>query len=553
MQDSSRIVGRQLKNPAVPSTVAASSAPVAEPPGIVPPATPQVEAPPAGRTRSERRGRPALGGAPITPVLPPAPRQPVRVAPIAFFLTRTVLDIIAIAGAFSLAYWLRFMSDIFRRFVTPDEATYATMLGVTVATVLTTFYFSKLYSLRRGASRVDEFYRIAGAVSMGTVLSLAVNSLILGDRFVYSRQILLMGWVMAIVFVTIGRLLYSVLVGELRKRGVDRSRVLVVGTGPTAAIVIDRLRQHNTLGYQVVGVLDDLKAGHAPNPYIGDVPMLGDISTIREQVRRHGVSLVIVALRGASDKELREIIELLQDESVSIKIYPDAFQLMTENEVSVGELSGLPLVSVKDVALRGWNRRVKRAFDVVFSAIILVLTAPIMLLIALLVKIASPGPVFFIQERVGLDGQPFSLVKFRTMRVEGDEANKAQPNADGPDWTVPNDPRRTTIGAFLRRFSLDELPQFYNVLIGEMSIVGPRPEQPRYVQEFSQIIHDYMRRHREKAGITGWAQINYLRGDTSIEHRTNADLYYVENWSLLFDLKIIARTILSMVKGKNAY
>jgi exopolysaccharide biosynthesis polyprenyl glycosylphosphotransferase len=196
---------------------------------------------------------------------------------------------------------------------------------------------------------------------------------------------------------------------------------------------------------------------------------------------------------------------------------------------------------------------VKRAFDVAFSAAVLVLISPLMLLIALLVKLSSPGPVFFIQERVGLDGKPFALVKFRTMRVEGDDGSRDWFNVHRQGWTVPNDPRRTPVGAFLRRFSLDELPQFYNVLMGEMSIVGPRPEQPHYVQEFAQIIPKYARRHREKAGITGWAQVNGLRGDTSIKERTYADLYYVENWSLLFDLKIIARTVISMITGKNAY
>jgi Undecaprenyl-phosphate glucose phosphotransferase len=477
-------------------------------------------------------------------------RAPTQVAPIVLFFSQTLVDVFAIGGAFVLAYWLRFESDIFRKFVTPDRQTYITMLGVTVATILATFYFSKLYNIRRGASRVDEFYKIAGAVSMGTVLSLATNSLILGDRFVYSRQILLMGWFLTIVFVTVGRMLHGAVVGQLRRRGLDRARVLIVGSGPTAVMVIDRLRYHETLGYQIVGVVD--ANGGQMESLLGTrpVPVLGQFDHLLEIVHRYSVDEVLVALTGASDSDLRDLIGLLQDESVSIKVYPDAFQLMTENEVSVGELSGLPLLSVKDVALRGWNRVLKRAFDVVFSVVVLTLTAPIMLLVALAVKLASPGPVFFIQERVGLDNIPFQLVKFRTMRVEGDERGH---RAGEPGWTVRNDPRRTRTGTWLRRFSLDELPQFYNVLVGEMSVVGPRPEQPHYVQEFAQRIPQYLRRHREKAGITGWAQVNGLRGDTSIEMRTAADLYYVENWSILFDLKIIARTIVSMMRGKNAY
>jgi Undecaprenyl-phosphate glucose phosphotransferase len=487
------------------------------------------------------------------PPLPPAAHAPAKVAPLMLVLFEMFADVLAIAGAFSFAYWLRFESDIFRRYAEPDIATYITMLAVTVATVVTTFYFSKLYNLKRGASRVDEFYKIAAAVSMGTVLSLATNSLILGDNFVYSRQILLMGWLLAIIFVTLGRVFYGVVVGELRKRGVDRARVLVVGTGPTAYLVTMRLDRHRTLGYKVLGLVDNTYDENGTAASIGHVPVMGNLSNLAELVRREKVDEVIIALQGASDADMRDILDIIQDESVSVKIYPDAFQLMTQNEVTVGELGGLPLLSVKDVALRGWNRRIKRGFDIVFSSVVLVLTAPLFLIISALVKLSGPGPVFFIQERVGLDGKPFKLVKFRTMRIDSDPALVPKMREDLPGWTVPNDPRRTTIGTLLRRFSLDELPQFYNVLIGEMSVVGPRPEQPEYVQEFAQRIYSYMRRHREKAGITGWAQVNGLRGDSSIEYRTAADLYYVENWSVLFDLKIIVRTIVAMFFGKNAY
>ena len=249
---------------------------------------------------------------------------------------------------------------------------------------------------------------------------------------------------------------------------------------------------------------------------------------------------VIVAMAGASYQELLEIVDLCADVNVGLKVYPDAFQLITER-VDVGELSGVKLLSVKDVALRGWNRMLKRAFDMAFSAAILVLTAPLMLLLAALIKLDSPGPVFFIQERVGLDGQPIQMIKFRSMRVGADKERAG--------WTTPDDPRRTRMGRFLRRFSLDELPQFINVLLGEMSVVGPRPEQRFYVQKFSRTIPKYMLRHREKAGITGWAQVNGLRGDTSIEERTRLDLEYIETWSLLLDLKIIARTVLHMIRG----
>jgi Undecaprenyl-phosphate glucose phosphotransferase len=485
-------------------------------------------------------------GEAVTPQVPefaPAPHHPTRLGPVALVLAEMALDIAAITVAFVLAYWLRFNSDIYPRFSEPDTATYATMLGVTVATMVMTFYFSRLYTIKRGASRVDEFYKIAAAISMGTVLSLALNSFILGDAFVYSRLVPPIGWLLAIIFVTLGRLIYSVIIGELRKQGIGRAHVLVIGTGPTAYTVASRLEWQRTLGYKVAGMVESTEQEVQPGRNVGKIPVLGSLPNLVEIIRREHVDEVIVALQGASDTDLRSILSRIKDETVSVKIYPDALQLMTQYDVSVGELSGLPLLNVRDVALRGWNRRIKRAFDIIFSGAVLVLTSPVLLLIALIVKLSSPGPVFFIQERVGLDNKPFRLVKFRSMRTD----------ADPSGWTTANDPRRTSVGSIIRRFSLDELPQFFNVLIGEMSVVGPRPEQPEYVKEFAEKIPDYLRRHREKAGITGWAQVNGFRGDSSIEVRTALDLYYVENWSVLFDLKIIVRTLVAMFRGKNAY
>jgi exopolysaccharide biosynthesis polyprenyl glycosylphosphotransferase len=538
----------------MPRPAAASRTPVAAPPPggdgakVAPRPLSPTEATAIARASQQERNTntQVIEQAPATaaiPSLPPAPHAPVRLTPVVLMLTQMAIDVVAVVGAFGLAYWLRFKTDLSPQYAAPDNPTYAIMLGVMVVTMLATLYFSRLYNLKRGASRVDEFYKIAAAISMGTVLTIAINSLILGDKFVYSRQMLLIGWPLAIAFVTAGRIFYSIAVGELRKRGVDRERVLVVGTGPTAFAVVTRLDRHRTLGYKVVGMVSGNYVGEVTQQSVGRVKVLGKLSDLAKIVRRESVDEVIVALQGASDRDLRDIVRLVRDESVSVKIYPDAFQLRTQNEVSVDELSGLPLLTVKDVALRGWNRRVKRAFDILFSAAVLIVISPIMLAIAIAIKLSSPGPVFFIQERVGLDGEPFRLVKFRSMRTD----------ADPLGWTTENDPRRTSVGTFIRRFSLDELPQFFNVLIGEMSVVGPRPEQPEYVKEFAQTIEDYLRRHREKAGITGWAQINGMRGDSSIEMRTQMDNYYVENWSVLFDLKIIVRTVVAMFRGKNAY
>jgi len=214
--------------------------------------------------------------------------------------------------------------------------------------------------------------------------------------------------------------------------------------------------------------------------------------------------------------------------------------------VRLGDLNGLPLLTVRDSALRGWRLSLKRAVDVVVAGVTLVLLSPLLLLIALLIKLDSPGPAFYIQERTGLDAQPFPMIKFRTMRADAEAET-------GPVWATADDPRKTRLGGFLRKTSIDELPQFINVLLGEMSVVGPRPERPVFVQEFQKQIPRYMNRHREKAGITGWAQVNGLRGDTSIEERTKYDLWYTENWSLWLDFKIMLKTMLQAIRDPNAY
>ncbi len=221
------------------------------------------------------------------------------------------------------------------------------------------------------------------------------------------------------------------------------------------------------------------------------------------------------------------------------------FQIIA-SEISIDDLNGLPLLTVRDVALRGWRLVLKRAMDFVVSAITLILLSPFLMLLAFLIKLDSPGSVFFAQERMGLDARPFQMLKFRSMRKDAEKET-------GPVWATKEDPRVTRLGAFIRRHSLDELPQFINVLLGDMSLVGPRPERPVFVDQFRQIVPRYMERHKEKAGLTGWAQVNGLRGDTSIVERTKYDLWYIENWSLLLDLKIIIKTAFGFFRDENAY
>jgi exopolysaccharide biosynthesis polyprenyl glycosylphosphotransferase len=468
---------------------------------------------------------------------------------IAVVVSRATVDALMIITAFFAAYKLRSSIDLFSAFEQPSTATYEIMLLVILATLLVTFNLSGLYSQRRGVSRVDQFYRISAAVSVGLVLSLALNSILLGNRFIYSRQMLLMGWILCIGLVTIGRFVHGEVVGALRRREAARDRLLIVGAGKTGRLVLETIARSPWLGYEVVGVLRHGANGQAAlgAETIDGVPILGDDSQLAALAREYNVDEVIVALTGTPHEEVLTLAQRLIEQPVNIKVYPDTFQLITNNELSLDDLGGLPMVSVRNVALRGWNRGLKRIIDVILSALILVLIAPLLLTLAALIKLTSRGPVFHLQERVGHDGRSFFCIKLRSMIVDAETAT-------GPVWAQPDDPRRTRLGRFMRRYSLDELPQFINVLLGEMSIVGPRPERPHFVEQFSQSIPGYAYRHFEKAGITGWAQVNGLRGNTSIEERTRYDLYYVENWSPLFDIKIIVKTIwLVLQPDDNAY
>jgi len=230
---------------------------------------------------------------------------------------------------------------------------------------------------------------------------------------------------------------------------------------------------------------------------------------------------------------------------VDVKVIPDILQFITL-KAAVEELDGLPIISLSEGPVTGWNRVAKRALDLAVSALALVILSPLFALIALGIRLTSSGPVIYGQERMGLDGRPFRMYKFRSMRMDAEAES-------GPVWTAPDDARRTLVGQFLRRFSLDELPQLWNVLRGEMSLVGPRPERPFFVQQFRTMIPQYMLRHKVKSGMTGWAQVNGLRGNTSLEKRIEYDLYYVENWSLTMDLKILCLTLWRAWRHRHAY
>ena len=457
-------------------------------------------------------------------------------------LLLVLLDAVLISLAYLFAYQLR------TAIAFPTEpqglesvTAYGRVIVVQVICIQIVFYLNRLYHGTRTIGRVDRAYAVFSAVSIGALFSIAFSTLLFKNTVFevdYSRTIVVYAWVITIALVLLGRSGYSGILTRLRSSGIGLQRLLVVGTGDTAAAVIQKATWMPHLGYQLVGLVD----GSDDLQDLLGVPVIGHSTNLADLVDKYAVDEVIIARPDATRDELLSLIVRCQSGHVSVKVIPDVYEIMA-GEVSVDDLGGLPLLTVRDVALRGWRLSLKRVVDLLISSIGLVLLSPLMMLVAALIKLESDGSVFFFQDRVGLDGKDFKIFKFRSMRTNASEESQ---------WTVAEDSRRTGLGRFIRRFSIDELPQLINVVLGDMSLVGPRPEQPQFVEQFQESIPRYMERHREKAGITGWAQVNGLRGDTSIEDRTRYDLWYVENWSLWLDFKIIIRTVFKVLSG-SAY
>ncbi len=447
-------------------------------------------------------------------------------------------DLAMINLSFLLAYYVRFLTSLL-----PQAQEFHQFTDYAGVALLNTVLFPLLlaaqgaYRMKRSPSGFDELTRIFTVVSVGTVVSMATVSFVSPD-FNYSRGLLSLSWVLGILLVWVDRMVQYGIHSWLRRHGWAPERVLIVGTGEMARAIRQRIAKAPRLGYTVLGLVgeSDDEAG----------AVLGPIGEIGSLVRSRRATEVIIAEPSLTHRDILDLVSKCDKEHVNIKVFPDVFQIMT-SEAAIGDLDGLPMVSIRDAALRGWSLITKRTMDIVMSAFFLVVLSPLMLATAILIKITSPsGPTFYLQERVGLDGKPFQVIKYRSMRPDAEAQT-------GPVWAGKQDPRTTRLGAFLRRWSIDETPQFINVLLGEMSMVGPRPERPVFVEEFSHRVPRYLERHKEKAGLTGWAQVHGLRGQVSIEERTAYDLWYVEHWTVWLDIKIIFLTILEILKGENAY
>jgi len=460
---------------------------------------------------------------------------------VAFYV---ITDALLASWAFILAYGIRFESGLIpvTRGYPPIEQ-YLNLLPLIALLTPLAFQLQGIYRLRRGRSRVDDFFAVLIgsilAVVFGVVTTLYISVYYASDaekaRGEYEVSQIVWGLflILNVLFTYLSREGVRELLERRWRAGVGLKRILIAGAGDLGRMVADRVLQHREFGFQVVGFVDD-RAGGDHIGYRG-IPLLGTLAEVGEIAQRERIDHLYVALPLEEHTKLLDLVELTSRECVDVKVVPDLLQFITLR-ARLEDLDGLPIINVNDVPLQGFSSWLKRAIDIALSAAALLVLALPLGIIAALVKMTSRGPVFYAQERMGLDGKAFTVYKFRSMH-EGAESET------GPVWAREDDPRATPIGRWLRKLDLDELPQLWNVLRGDMSVVGPRPERPFFVEQFKHRIPQYMLRHKVKAGITGWAQVNGWRGNTSLEKRIEYDLYYIENWSVTLDLKIMWLTV----------
>jgi exopolysaccharide biosynthesis polyprenyl glycosylphosphotransferase len=458
----------------------------------------------------------------------------------------TVLsDIAAFEAAFLLSYWLRFFSPLTEYFeVTlgiPPLNSYVAASAVFIPVWLLVFRSRNLYGTRRNIHLSDEFFALVRLITIGMMIMMSATFFY--REFSFSRGVFILLWLTSILTVTVGRFVVIETEKWLYRRGKELKSVVIVGRNVNAETIFRLFTQNRELGYEVLGYYAESPAPAAS--LLSDCTYLGRSERLSDDIGRLRIQAALISLAHGEQEELIELLRQTEGKNIEFMMVPDMLELMT-TRVRIQELQGIPFIKLKDIPMTTWNRISKRAFDIVFASLVLIAAAPFMALIAAVIKLTSPGPVLYSQERIGLDGVTFNLHKFRSMKVDAEKET-------GPVRNKKGDTRTTPIGRILRRTSLDELPQLWNVLRGQMSIVGPRPERPFFVEQFKSKIPKYLERHRVKVGMTGWAQVNGLRGDVPIEVRTKYDIYYVENWSLVFDLKIILKTIRAVIWGEDAY
>ena len=455
-----------------------------------------------------------------------------------------VIDALIIAGSYILAWWLKFETPVGNvkpgDFYLPME-TYFAAIPYIVAAYLIIYQCCKLYTAKRGSGPGGELMRIVEANIIGAMGMTSVLFVIWQQHF--SRTMIAMFVVLNIVFTSMFRLGLREILVVFRRKGYNMKHILLVGYSRAAEEYIDRVKANPQWGYVIHAILDDnISRGTL---YKG-IKVVGRIDNLEIILPENKLDEIAITLPLSQYGRLADIVALCEKSGVHTKFIPD-YNSIIPSRPYTEDLMGLPVINIRNVPLtRLSNRACKRALDIAGALTGLILSSPILLIIAILVKTTSKGPVIFMQERIGQHNKPFHMYKFRSMKMQSESDEKK-------GWTVKDDPRVTGVGKFIRRTSLDELPQLFNILKGDMSLVGPRPERTQFVEKFKEEIPRYMIKHQVRPGLTGWAQVNGYRGDTSIRKRIDYDLYYIENWTFGFDLRIIFLTIFKGFVNKNAY
>lgn len=454
-----------------------------------------------------------------------------------------LIDAVILGGSFVLGYLIKFY--ILRKEPGPGVLplnSYVALLPFLIVVYLIIYLITNVYTPKRTIGIWGELGVLlrANIVGLG-VLVIALFGIIHGRP--YARSVIGIFFILSMCIESFFRIMIRSILRRIRLNGYNKKHVLLVGYSRSAEAYIDRIRNNPEWGYNVVGILDNIVP--VGTEYYG-IKVLGKLDSLESIIQDNSFDEVSITLTLKDYDFLEETVGICEKNGVHTKFIPD-YNSIVPTKPYTEDLDGLAVVNIRYVPLsNAANRVIKRIVDILGALFGIIITSPIMIVVALLVKITSKGPVLFKQERVGYHGKNFYMYKFRSMRVQTEKEEKQ-------GWTTKGDPRVTPIGRFIRKTSIDELPQLFNILIGDMSLVGPRPERPQFVDKFREEIPRYMVKHQVRPGLTGWAQVNGLRGDTSIKKRIEFDLYYIENWTFFFDIKIIIMTFFTGFINKNAY
>lgn len=456
-------------------------------------------------------------------------------------------DIIAIEVSFLFSYWLRFNTPLAK--LIPFELPGPTLTGYIVLSLMVIpiwlfiFQSRKMYRARRVVFILDEFFLITRLVTFGIIFSFGL--IFFYRVFPYSRLVFVIIWAVSIILITVGRYFVVKIEKSLYNKGKAVKNTIIAGNNKMACDIYENFTKHKYAGYNIIGYLGK-EDQDEKDDCLKSKKRLGSYSDILDVVKQNNVEIVMLSVPSTENNITYELMKKCEGENIEFLLAPDFLEMITSS-VRVQEIDSIPFLKLKTIPLGFYSRGIKRIFDLTFALVVFLFTSPIFIILAALVKFSSRGPVFYKQERLSMTGKKFYMIKFRSMVQDAEKHT-------GAVFVSKNDSRYTPVGKFLRKFSLDELPQLINVLRGEMSIVGPRPEREHFIELMKDRIPKYMERHLVKCGITGWAQVNGLRGsDTSLEERIQYDIYYIENWSVVFDLKIILKTIKEMFFSKAAF